>query len=140
MIARRLKDVEAIDVGETFGHPQGMMLIQWIINNEIGDERYRHNYAVRKYTLQPGLKLDEIPFHSHMYVQSPHILKGRMVFESGDGEKVEVGAGDTVYFFSNEPHKGTVIGNEPVELLCIIDCPDGGKYCVPDKPKDIKIG
>lgn len=139
MIVRRLKDVEIIDVGEAFGHPPGMMLIQWIISNKIGDERYGHRYAVRKYTLQPGLKIDEIPFHNHKYVQSPHILKGRMEFENQEGEKAEVGPGDTVYFFSNEPHKGTVIGSEPVELLCIIDCPDGGTDCVPEKPKAIGV-
>lgn len=139
MIVRRLKDVEVMDVGEAFGHPKGMMLIQWIISNQVGDEKYRHSYAVRKYTLQPGLVLDEIPFHSHSYVQSPHILKGRMTFESGDGERVEVGQGDTVYFYESEPHKGTVIGNEPVELLCIIDCPDGGKDCIPHKPTDVKV-
>ena len=139
MIVRKLKDVDVIDVGEQFGHPRGMMLVQWIISNEIGDERYRHNYAVRKYTLQPGLILDEIPFHNHDYVQSPHIISGKMVFESGDGEKVEVGPGDTLYFYSNEPHKGTVLGSEPVELICIIDCPNGEKDCFPQKPNDGKV-
>ena len=140
MILRRLKDVEKIDVGKKFGHPDGAMLIQWIISNGVGDERYHHAYALRKYSRQPesGLTLDQIPFHHHKYVQSPHILSGRMMFENGDGTKVEAGPGDTVYFYEDEPHRGIVLGDEPVELLCIIDCPDGGGDCVPDKPTNVK--
>lgn len=139
MIVRKIKDVETVDVGESFGKPKGKMLIQWIISNEIGDEKYHHSYAVRKYTLQPGLPLEKIPFHKHKYVQSPFIISGRIAFENDKGEVAEVGPGDTVYFYENEPHHGTVIGDEPVELLCIIDCPDGGEDCIPDKPKNIEI-
>ena len=69
MIVRRIKDVEFMDVGKPFGFPEGMMLIQWIISNEVGDERYHHSYAVRKYTLQPGLSFEKIPFHNHNYVR-----------------------------------------------------------------------
>ena len=140
MILRRLKDVEKIDVGKKFGHPDGAMLIQWIISNGVGDERYHHAYALRKYSRQPepGLTLDQIPFHHHKYVQSPHILSGRMMFENGDGTKVEAGPGDTVYFYEDEPHRGIVLGDEPVELLCIIDCPDEGGDCIPDKPTNVK--
>jgi quercetin dioxygenase-like cupin family protein len=134
MIVRRIKDVEKIDVGVRFGAPEGVMIIQWIFSNEIGDESYHHHHAVRKYTLAPGLPLDIIPFHQHEYVQTPFILKGRMIFEGGDNERVEVGPGDTVIFAENEFHRGTVVGDEPVELLCIIDCPGEGTDCIPDKP------
>ena len=137
MIVRKLADVEKVDVGMPFGLPQGMMLIQWIFSNEIGDERYHHKHAVRKYTLAPGLPLGKVPFHQHGYVQSPFILKGRMIFENGDNEKVELGPGDSVIFYDNEPHRGTVLGDEPVELLCVIDCPGDGQDCVPDQPKNI---
>jgi len=135
MILRKLADVEKVDVGKKFGHPEGTMLIQWIISNEVGDERYRHRYALRKYTRQPqpNRKIEDVPFHSHKYVQSPHILTGRMLFENDRGDSVTLGPGDTVYFYENEPHRGIVVGNEPVELLCIIDCPDGIE-CDPDKP------
>lgn len=139
MIVRKLKDVEALDVGEAFGLPKGKMLIQWIISNEVGDEKYHHNYAVRKYVLQPGLPIEKIPFHNHKYVQSPHILSGRMICENDKGEKTELGPGDTVYFYENEPHRVSVMGNEPVEFLCIIDCPDGGENCNPDRPKNIGV-
>ena len=137
MILRKLQDVETMDVGKAFGFPEGMQLIQWIISNEVGDERYHHSYAVRKYTIKPGVDLEKMPFHNHEYVQSPYILSGRMIFENNQGEKVEAGPGDTVFFYENEPHRGTVLGNETVELLCIIDCPGNGENCVPEYPKNI---
>ena len=74
------------------------MIIQWIFSNEVGDEKYHHTYALRKYTLQPGLSLEDIPFHNHNYVQSPYILSGCMRFENEEGESVEAGPGDTVFF------------------------------------------
>ncbi|HUT69797.1 MAG TPA: cupin domain-containing protein [Desulfatiglandales bacterium] len=139
MILRRLKDVEVIDVGKAFGFPEKMMMIQWIISNKIGDEKYHHTYAVRKYTLQPGLPIEDIPFHNHKYVQSPHILSGRLICESGDGARIEVEPGDTVFFYENEPHRVAVSGDKPVELLCIIDCPGSGEDCVPNQPKHVKL-
>ncbi|MBN1533343.1 MAG: cupin domain-containing protein [Spirochaetes bacterium] len=139
MILRRIEDVEKIDVGKPFGLPEGMFMIQWIISNEVGNKSYRHRYAVRKYTLQPGLPLNLMPLHNHTYIQSPHILKGTMVFQNGDGETVEAGPGDTVYFYENEQHKGVVKGDEPVELLCIIDCPGDGTDCIPEVPQKANV-
>jgi quercetin dioxygenase-like cupin family protein len=139
MIVRKLHEVERIDVGKPFGLPDGMYMIQWIISNTVGDSRYKHRYAVRKYTLQPGLPLELMPLHDHMYIQSPHILKGTMIFQNGDGETIEAGPGDTVYFYEKEKHKGVVKGNEPVELLCIIDCPGDGTDCIPDVPRNMNV-
>ena len=93
------------------------MIIQWIFSNEVGDEKYHHTYALRKYTLQPGLSLEDIPFHNHNYVQSPYILSGCMRFENEEGESVEAGPGDTVFFYESERHRGCPVGDEPVELL-----------------------
>lgn len=132
MILRKLEDVEKIDVGKPNGLPEGMYVIQWIISNKVGDERYRHSYALRKYTLKPGVPLELMPLHKHAYIQSPHILSGTMIFQNGDGETVEAGPGDTVYFYENEPHKGVPKGDETVELLCLIDCPGDGADCVPE--------
>ena len=134
MILRRIDEVDRIDVGKPFGLPDNTIVIQWIFSNAIGDEKYHHKHAVRKYTYQPGLPLEIVPFHNHKYVQTPFILKGRMVFENGAGEKVEVGPGDTVIFHEDEPHRGTVVGDEPVELICIIDCPGDGSDCIPEQP------
>ena len=55
MIVRRIDDVETIDVGKPFGLPDNTIVIQWIFSNEVGDEKYHHKHAVRKYTYQPGL-------------------------------------------------------------------------------------
>jgi len=136
VILRKLKDVEIIDVGKSFGMPDGTMLIQWIISNEVGDERYRHRFAVRKYTIKP-VDPEAIPFHNHKYIQSLTVLSGRMAIESLDG-RVEAGPGDSVCFYENESHKAAPIGNETVELLCIIDCPDGGENCLPEIPEGIE--
>lgn len=139
MILRRLGDVEIIDVGKAFGFPEKMMLIQWIISNAVGDERYHHTFALRKYTLQPGLTIEDIPFHNHKYVQSAHILSGRVLCENGDDEKAEAGPGDTVFFYENERHRVVVAGDKPVELLCIIDCPGDKADCIPDQPKHVEV-
>lgn len=137
MILRQIKDVQSIDVGKAFGMPDGTMLIQWIFSNEVGDERYRHRFAVRKYTLRP-VDPAAIPLHDHKYIQSLTILSGRVRCESPDGI-VEAGPGDSVCFYEHEPHKAVPIGDETVELLCIIDCPDGGENCFPEIPKEIEI-
>lgn len=128
MIVRRIQDVEVIDVGKPNGLPEGAFVIQWIVSNEVGDKRYRHRFAVRKYTLQP-LKV-EIPFHNHKYIQAMIITKGRVRVECPE-EAVEIGPGDTAYFYENEPHRAYVIGDEPVEFYCIIDCPESGDNCWP---------
>jgi len=116
-----------------------MMVIQWITSNEIGDEKYHHSYAVRKYTLQPDLSIEDILLHNHKHVQSPYILSGRLMCENGDGERIEVGLGDTVIFHKNERHRVVVLGDEPAELLCIIDCPGDGEDCIPDQPQLVDV-
>ena len=135
MILRQIKDVKTIDVGKAFGMPDGTMRIQWIFSNEVGDERYRHRFAVRKYTLKP-VDPSAIPLHDHKYIQSLTVLSGRVRCESPDGI-VEAGPGDSVCFYEHEPHKAVPVGDETVELLCIIDCPDGGENCFPEIPKEI---
>jgi quercetin dioxygenase-like cupin family protein len=133
MILRKIDEVKKIDVGKPFGMPEGSMIIQWIVSNEIGNERYQHRFAVRKYTLKPVDPL-QVPFHNHKYIQCMHILKGKLRAENPEGS-VDVEPGDTVYFYENEEHKAVPIGDETVELLCIIDCPDDGVNCnsvIPD--------
>jgi len=136
MILRKISDVEMIDVGKPFGMPDGSMLIQWILSNDIGDDRYHHNFAVRKYTLKLS-DASAIPFHNHAYVQSLTVLSGRMKCESPEGI-VEAGPGDSVCFYENEPHRAVPIGDGAAEVLCIIDCPDKGENCFPVAPKDIQ--
>lgn len=137
MILRKLEDVPVQDVGKYFGLADGVHLVQWIVSNDVGDDRYQHNFALRKFTMKPGAVIQDTPFHQHAYEQCPHILKGRVVIENDQGERYEAGPGDTVYIHSNEPHRVAVVGNETVELLCIIDCPGNGPDCNPTPPGGI---
>jgi len=136
MILREIKDIEPIDVGKPFGMPEGSMIIQWIFHNQVGDERYHHKFAVRKYMLKP-VDPSAIPFHNHKYVQSLTVLSGRMKCESPSGV-VEAGPGDSVCFYENEPHKAVPIGEGKTEVLCIIDCLNGGENCFAVEPKSIE--
>lgn len=137
MIHRKLEDVEVQDVGKYFGFADGMHLAQWIVSNDVGDDRYQHNFAVRKFTTKPGANIEDTPFHHHAYEQCPYVLKGHAVFENDQGEKIEVGPGDTVYIHSNEPHRVAVVGEENFEVLCVIDCPGNGEDCNPEAPKGV---
>jgi quercetin dioxygenase-like cupin family protein len=62
-----------------------------------------------------------------------------LICENGDGQQIQIGPGDTVIFYENERHRVAVLGNEPVELLCIIDCPGDGEDCIPDQPQRIDV-
>ena len=137
MILRKLEAIKSQDVGKYFGLAEGTHLVQWIVSNHVGDARYQHNFAVRKFTMKPGGCLDKTPFHHHAYEQCPHILAGRVVFENDQGLKYEAGPGDTIYIHSNEPHRMAVVGDETVELICIIDCPGEGEDCDPVAPRGV---
>lgn len=137
MILRKIEEVETQDVGKYFGLAEGVHLVQWLVSKEVGDEGYLHNFAVRKFTMKPGLRLEDTPFHHHLYEQCPHILKGRVLIENDQGVVCEAGPGDTVYIRSNEPHRVAVVGDEIVELICIIDCPGEGEDCYPVAPQGV---
>ena len=134
MILRKMEDVEIKDVGKYFGFAEGMHFAQWIVSNTVGDERYQHNFAVRKFKTKPGAKLEDTPFHHHAYEQCPYLLKGHAIFENYKREQFYAGPGDTVYIHSNEPHRMAVVGDEDVELFCVIDCPGDGSDCDPVTP------
>ena len=58
-----------------------------------------------------------------------------MRIETPEGP-TELGPGDEIIYYENEPHGGgTILGDEPVELLCVIDCVDGGENCNPEVPQ-----
>jgi len=119
MIVIKGKEVEHRDVGKLLKVPimEGVT-IQWLIHRGVGDERYGHHFATRLYTIPPG---KPFPMHFHKYVEAAHVLSGRATFES-EGEVYELGPGDVLYTFPDEPHGGTVVGDEPLRILCCIDC------------------
>jgi len=135
MIHRKKSDVEIIDVGKAFGMPEGSMNIQWMISKNVGDDRYQHNFAVRRYILKP-VEISAIPYHNHTYVQALTVIKGKVHCETPEGVVI-ANAGDSVYFYSNEQHKAVPVGDETVEILCVIDCPDDGENCLPQIPQNV---
>ena len=125
MIVRKSDDVESKDVGTVLGDSEMGIKIQWLIHNGVGDSSYRHNFALRRFVLEPG---KAYPLHHHKYVEGVYVLSGKGYFES-DKERIEVEAGDVIYTASDEPHGLGSIGKEPFILICCIDCIDGGENC-----------
>ena len=66
MILRSPQDVEEQDVGDSLGIPDMGVKIKWLIHNRIGDSRYKHNFALRRFTFEPG---KSFTLHSHKYVE-----------------------------------------------------------------------
>jgi len=58
----------------------------------------------------------QMPVHSHRQEQIAHIVSGRVRF-TVDGQEVEVGPGESLYFASNVPH-GVI---KTVETAVVID-------------------
>ena len=120
MIVRRLNEVEAIDVGKLLSIPNMGIGLRWLVHNKVGDDSYGHRFAVRHFTFGPG---KSYPMHRHKYVEAVYILSGRFAFRN-ETEEVEMGPGDLVYTYSEETHAMRVLGDEPVTLICCIDCVD----------------
>jgi len=125
MIVRRFSEVEAIDVGKLLNIPDLGIKIRWLVHNKVGDDSYGHRFAFRHFTFEPG---SSYPIHHHKYVEAVYILSGRLAFRN-ETEEVEMEPGDLVYTYFEEPHALRVLGDEPVTLICCIDCVDGGASC-----------
>ena len=122
--------VEPLDVGDLLNvSAMKGVTIQWLIHKGIGDERYGHRFALRLYSLPAGKMF---PPHFHKYVEAIYILAGRIEFENEE-EARECGPGDVVYTYSDEYHGGRVLGDEPCQVLCCIDCLGDGENCDPQK-------
>jgi quercetin dioxygenase-like cupin family protein len=131
MIIRKMNEVQEIPVtqlvykGETLT-VEGVT-IRWLTHKEVGDANYKHNFAVRYFTVKPN-KI--IPMHDHEYEEGVFILTGKLKILSGDEEAV-VEAGDTLYIPSWEPHSFECISEEVATFICCIDCPGDKSNCLP---------
>jgi len=134
VIVRKADNVEAKDVGDVLGTSKMGVKIQWLIHNGVGDSSYKHNFALRRFTFEPG---KSYPLHHHKYVEGVYILSGKGYFAT-EKERVEVGPGDVVYTASEEPHGLGAIGDKPLMFICCIDCVDGGENCSPES-KAVKV-
>ena len=127
MIVVKFDQVEPIDVGNLLNLADVGMTIRWLIHKGVGDARYRHTFAVRHHTVEPGKPMR---LHSHKHVEAVYVLSGRTRFETGT-DSAELEPGDTIYIHEDEPHRGMALGDEPATFLCVIDCIDGGENCSP---------
>jgi len=124
MIVRNIKDVEAIRLKEPF---KGVS-VRWMVHSDLGGEEYKHNYALRYFTIEPG---GSVPTHSHDYVQAAFVLSGEMIVTT-DKEERKVGPGDVVYIPSYEPHEfKNASQTQEATFTCTIDCPGGKATCLP---------
>lgn len=136
MIVTRFDQVEPIDVGNLLGLADVGMTMRWLIHRGMGDVRYRHTFALRHHTVEPGKPMR---LHSHKYVEAVYVLSGRVRFET-DADSAELEPGDTLYLHEGEPHRGMALGGEPAAFLCVIDCIGGGENCFPQSGiSNIKI-
>lgn len=127
MIVQKSRDVEAQDAGKVLGTTDMGIKIQWLIHNKVGDSSYQHNFALRRFTFEPG---KSYPMHHHKYVEGVYILSGKGYFDTGK-ERVEVETGDIIYTATEETHSLGALENEPLMFICCIDCVDGGQNCLP---------
>jgi len=134
MIIRKADEIEAKDIGDVLGSSKMGIRIQWLIHDSVGDDSYKHHFALRRFTFEPG---KSYPLHHHEYVEGVYILSGKGYFET-EKERISVVPGDVVYTASDEPHGLGATGDEPLMLICCIDCLDGGDNCSPDS-KAVKV-
>lgn len=127
MIVQKSRDVEAQDAGKVLGTTDMGIKIQWLIHNKVGDSSYQHNFALRRFTFEPG---KSYPMHHHKYVEGVYILSGKGYFDTGK-ERVEVETGDIIYTATEETHSLGALEDEPLTFICCIDCVDGGQNCLP---------
>ena len=130
MIVRNLKNVETINIkeieyqGKKYEVKKGS--IKWLVHSDLGGPEYKHNYAIRYFTIGPG---GIVPMHSHDYVQSAFILSGEILITT-DSEEVKVRMGDLAYIPSYQPHEfKNMSETDEATFTCTIDCPRGKEGC-----------
>ena len=130
MIVRKLNHVKEIPVTQLLYKGESLSIegvaIKWLTHNGVGDESYKHNFAIRHFTMKPK---STIPMHDHEYVEGVYILTGRIKAVSG-GEEAVIEPGDTLYVPSWEPHSFECISEEDATFICCIDCPADKKSCL----------
>jgi len=132
MIVRNIKDVEAIRAKEVQYQGKAYEVkgtsLRWMVHSELGGPEYKHNYAIRYFTMEPG---GFVPMHSHDYVQAAFVLSGALLVTT-DKEERKVGPGDVVYIPSYESHEfKNASQTEEATFTCTIDCPRGKANCSP---------
>ena len=60
-------------------------------------------------------KCSKLEMHTHVQSQSGIVIKGHIHFIKGDGQILDLHAGDAYYFASNDPHGSNIL--EDTELI-----------------------
>lgn len=131
MIVRKLNDVQEFPVTQLVYKGQSLSMdgvgIRWLTHKGVGEANYKHNFAIRYFTIKPG---SVIPSHDHEYVEGVFILKGKLRVISGEEETV-VEPNDLLYVPSWEAHYLENIGEEEAAFICCIDCLGDKGNCMP---------
>ncbi len=130
MMVRDVREVQGIQVREIYSRGERLKIegvtVRWLVHKDLGGEDFRHNFALRHFTFEPGAR---IPLHEHEYVEGVFVISGKLVFFDAEGKEKEVGPGQLVYTYTFEPHGlYNPSTEEPATFTCTIDCP-GDKAC-----------
>jgi quercetin dioxygenase-like cupin family protein len=75
-------------------------------------------------TMLIEVSLDEgavVPWHTHPHEQVGYLVSGRLLFELGEEERLELGPGDSWLVPSGVPHQATAL--EPCRLVDVFSPP-----------------
>ncbi|WP_227352958.1 cupin domain-containing protein [Haladaptatus salinisoli] len=106
-VVRKADDVEYEAVGAAEGMEKGVL---------IGDEQGAPNFAIRRFTLEPGA---EVPEHTNEVEHEQYVLEGEYVVGI-DGEEYEVEAGDSLLVPAGVVHWYRNEGDAPGAFLCAV--------------------
>jgi mannose-6-phosphate isomerase-like protein (cupin superfamily) len=126
MFVTRAQDAKKEDLGLLRGDkPQGVT-IKWLFDREMGDESYGHDFSVKE--LECGGD-KEVVAHSHEHVEACYVVSGRAIFQGANDEEVEVGPGDLVITYRNEPHMIKPADGKPFKMVVCNNCYGNGDNC-----------
>jgi len=106
-IVRDADDIEYEAVGAADGMAKGVL---------IGDEQDAPNFAIRRFTLEPGAT---VPEHTNEVEHEQFVLEGEYVVGIGD-EEYEVSAGDSLLIPAGAVHWYRNEGEKSSAFLCAV--------------------
>lgn len=126
MIVRRGDKLKKEDTGILRKEEPSGVTIKWLFHRELGDERYRHTFAVRELECAADRMVRK---HNHEHVEAYYVVSGRMLVETDGVEKAEIGPGDLVVHYSWQKHSIKPIGGEPIKIIVCNECLGTGDNC-----------
>ena len=80
-----------------------------------------HNKKAEPFLVEASAETENKPvsLNTHPGQELNYVLEGRLLI-SISGHDIELGAGDCIYYDSNEPHGMKALGGKPVRFLAIV--------------------